>query len=112
MKDGLAKYKQIIKDSLDNVKDQLISRFNEIRGNLIADIIKEVRTLTFLPNQLGNVYSTKFRQMSIQNFLGGLGNDLFDQAAKDVTNFAMDKTNIFKTFYGDDTTLGKIDGDY
>ena len=34
--------------------------------------------------------------MSIQNFASGLGNDLMDQATKDVTGFAMDKTDIFK----------------
>jgi len=102
-------YKKILNTSVNQLKRAGLSKFNEIRGQLIGDIIKEVRTMTMLPDKLGNVYSTKFRQMSIENFTTGLGNSLFDQVADDFTDFSMEKTDIFKqNKKADDSYLGDV----
>lgn len=109
-KPNIEKYKKIVDNNIDKGKKQLLNKFNEVRGELISDVIKEIRNLTFLPNKLGNVYSTDFRQLSLENFATGLGNDLFDKAAKDVTGIAMNATDLFKqNKQSDDSYLGDID---
>jgi hypothetical protein len=102
-------YLNIIKDNAKEAAAGLKNKFNEIRGGLLTDIIEEVHDLTTLPDKLGNVYSTDFRQLSIQNFATGLANDLFDKAKNDVTGIIMNVTDPFKGKKHDDSKLGSID---
>ena len=87
-------YLDILGENLKKGKKALLNKFDEIRGELIIDLTDEVRNR--LPSKLGNVYSTTFRQLSIQNFATGLVNDLADKALNDITGAALDITNPFK----------------
>ena len=103
-------FKDILYDAVDVVKKKLLNKFNEIRGELLSDIIKEIHSATGLPNMLGNVYSTDFRQLSIKNFANGLGNSMFNAAADAIGGAIMDKTDIFKqNAISDDSYLGDVD---
>jgi len=101
-------YINIIKQNAKESADGLKNKFNEIRGGLLTDIINEVHNLTGLPDKLGNVYATNFRQLSIQNFATGLANDLFDKAEDDVTGTIMNMTDPFRGKKKDDSKLGNI----
>jgi hypothetical protein len=70
-----------IKTNIETGKKQLINKFDEVRGSLIKDVIKEVRGITNLPKIVPeNVYSTDFRQLSVKNFARGLGSDLLNDS--------------------------------
>jgi len=121
--------KKMVVDKFNNgAKKQLINKVNELRGGLINDVFDELHTLTSLPDKLGNVYSTNFRQLSIQNFATSLGNDIFDRAKGKVMDITTNATNKFfdkvsdkagdmldgdgskklKDYNNDDSKLGKI----
>jgi len=74
---------------LDKGKKGLINKFEVIRGELLGEIMHEIRSSGF-PDRLGNVYSTNFRQLSLQNFGKELFNDVLDKAEDmmyDATSF-------------------------
>jgi len=83
-----------LKKNIKTGKNELIAKFDEIRGQLITEIVSEVRDTTKLPKIYPeNIYSTDFRKLSIKNFTMGLAsslqNDLLDEndifSATDIT---------------------------
>jgi len=72
----LDKLQRTASQNLNDAKDDLIDRVNNIRGTLINDILRQVREPFNMPRIYpDNVYNPDFRKLSIENFVRGLGSD-------------------------------------
>jgi len=73
--------KQAALDNINDYKDKLIAKYDEIRGSLINDMLRQVREPFNMPRIYpDNVYSTDFRSLSLESFGRGLGSDLLNTA--------------------------------
>ena len=69
--------KKLGDSKIQSVTNGIKGKFSEVRGALITDLKKSITDA--LPwDRLGNVYSTNFRQMSIENFGKELASDVID----------------------------------
>ena len=76
---------------LRNVTNGIKGKLSAIRGALITDLKKDIYAgLGY--DRLGNVYSTNFRQMSIENFAKNLATDVIESALD--SSELMDLTNV------------------
>jgi hypothetical protein len=76
-KDGiLPSLKKGAIENIQEYKDNLIDRFNNIRGTLINEVLRQVREpFEMPPIYPDNVYNPDFRKLSLENFARNLGSD-------------------------------------
>lgn len=66
-----------ISSNVDTYKEKLVNKFENIRGSLIQDMKRQVRTITNITEIYpSNVYDSDFRKLSLENFVRGLSTDL------------------------------------
>ena len=71
--------KETALENLNDYKDKLIGKYDEIRGTLIKEMLRQVREPFNMPKIYpDNVYSTDFRSLSLESFARGLGSDLLN----------------------------------
>ncbi|NPV12968.1 MAG: hypothetical protein HPY57_14475 [Ignavibacteria bacterium] len=86
-KDFLENLKQIAENNIDVAKEKMISRFTQIRGSLINEILRQVRKPFQMPNIYpDNVYNPDFRKLSLENFVRGLGSDILNEGENAARN--------------------------
>jgi len=84
-------FKKLGDKSIRSVSNGIKGKFSEVRGALITDLKKSITDA--LPwDRLGNVYSTNFRQMSLENFGKNLVSEAIDTAID--PNELMELTNV------------------
>jgi len=81
--------------AIDNINDytqRIIGKFNEIRGVLFNELIRQLREPFNMPRIYpDNVYDPDFRTLSLQNFVNGLGSDILNE----LTDTAQNTVNTF-----------------
>lgn len=86
-KDYVESLKQIALNNIDEAKEKMISRFSQIRGSLINEMLRHVREPFQMPKIYpDNVYNPDFRKLSIENFVRGLGSDILNDLENDASN--------------------------
>lgn len=79
--------KDIAEDNVDKVKEALLSRFRQIRGSLIDEMLRHIREPFQMPRIYpDNVYSPDFRKLSIENFMKGLDSDTLNELEDEAGN--------------------------
>jgi len=69
------------KENINDYKDKLISKYNDIRGQLLQELVRHIRKpIKMTKIYPDNVYSTDFRTLSLVAFAQGLGSDLLNDA--------------------------------
>jgi hypothetical protein len=63
-------------NSLENYANNIINRFDQIRGDLLQDILRHVRTKINVPEIYpDNIYDDDFNSLSLNNFYRGLASN-------------------------------------
>jgi hypothetical protein len=91
------KLKQTSLKELGAYEDKLIGRYNDIRGKLLDEMVRQVRVEKVLPRIYpDNVYSADFRTLSLESFAKGLGSSLANDIQGSVVSGILGATNIKK----------------
>lgn len=90
--------KKTAENNINQYKDKLVGKLNELRGELINDTLRHIReSLQIEEIYPSNVYSPDFRTLSLQSFAKGLvndvANDFLNNAAGDAASFGNDTLN-------------------
>jgi hypothetical protein len=87
--------KESLIDNLDNYKNKLTTKYNDIRGELLQDLITGIRKPMNLPEIYpDNVYSADFRSLSLESFAKGLGSDLLNDGLNGLSDGLLSSTNL------------------
>jgi hypothetical protein len=82
-------------DNVDGYVDKLKAKYNDIRGQLLNDMLRQIREPLNLPRIYpNNVYSTDFRSLSLETFARGLGSDLLNDLLCAASSGLLGATNI------------------
>jgi hypothetical protein len=82
-------------DNLGDYVDKLKAKYNDIRGQLLKEMLRQIREPLNMPRIYpDNVYSTDFRTLSLETFARGLGSDLLNDALDAVSGGLLGGSNI------------------
>ncbi len=82
-------------DNVDDYVDKLKAKYNDIRGQLLKEMLRQIREPLNMPRIYpDNVYSTDFRTLSLETFARGLGSDLLNDALDAVSGGLVGGSNI------------------
>lgn len=80
--------KGIVKDNIVDYVEDLKDRFNNIRGTLINEALRQARTPFQMPAIYpDNVYNPDFRKLSLENFGRNLGSDVLNVLQDEAGDF-------------------------
>jgi uncharacterized protein YdcH (DUF465 family) len=81
-----------VNKNINQLKDRALQEFRQARGKLLDGLFQELRDVTQVPAiQPDNVYHPDFGKLTLENFVKGLGADLYN----DVEQIIRGETNDF-----------------
>lgn len=83
-----------VNKNINNLKDKTLQEFREFRGELLNTLLQELRNTTQVPAiQPDNVYDPDFNRLTLENFIKGLGADLYNDIESSISGGVNDFFN-------------------